>query len=41
MPPTAERLADTAAWPWRKSKRYMVIWPSEMSARAAERAIHA
>src|SRR3546814_4919234 len=30
MPPIADRLADTAAWPWRNSIRYMVIWPRVM-----------
>src|SRR3546814_15998051 len=30
MPPIADRLADTAAWPWRNSIRYIVIWPRVM-----------
>ena len=30
MPPIADRLADTAAWPWRNNIRYIVIWPRVM-----------
>src|SRR3546814_6882355 len=30
MPPIADTLADTAAWPWRNSIRYMVLWPRVM-----------
>ena len=41
MPPTADRIADTADCPCRNSIRYIVIWPSVMRLAIAERAIHA
>ena len=41
MPPIAERLADTAAWPWRNSSRYMVMPPSVIAPFTADQAIHA
>src|SRR3546814_955370 len=36
MPPIADRLADTAAWPWRNSIRYMVIWPRRSEEHTSE-----
>ena len=41
MPLIADRLADTAAWPWRNSATYIVIWPSVMAPLTALSAIHA
>ena len=38
MPPTSPRLEVTAAWPWRNSMRYMVIWPSVITPRTASTA---
>ena len=41
MPPIADRIADTADWPWRNSIRYIVISPSVMRLAIAARAIQA
>jgi hypothetical protein len=41
MPLIAERIAETAACPWRKSSTYMVIWPSVICPCTALIATHA
>ena len=35
MPPIADRIAETADWPWRNSITYIVIWPSVICPRTA------
>ena len=41
IPPTEERIAETADCPWRKTMKYIVIWPSVMRPITVVKAIHA